>query len=112
MFDIRNYYIILFRNIFPDNLARAMFEHVKTGYKTVNVTRKRIDYVQSSNMSDTFDNATVPHSNITNVTKNIVTYQEEKVVRSLYYGDGINVLGEYHYENTAIQVFRSFSSKN
>ena len=100
------------RNIFPENLAQAMFSHVKTSYNMVNVTKKRHEYFQipdnfSEFINSTFitignitmvpviiGNSTATPSNMSNLTKVVVTYWEEKEVRGLKYGDGINVLGE------------------
>lgn len=95
-------FLDLIRNIFPENLAQAMFQHVKTSYRMVNVTRKRHDYVQTpDNFSElinntflTIGNVTVVPTNTSNLTKVIVEYQEEVEVRGLNYGNGINVLGE------------------
>ena len=89
-----------------------MFSHVKTSYDMVNVTKKRHEYFQipdnfSEFINSTFitignitmvpviiGNSTATPSNISNLTKVVVTYWEEKEVRGLKYGDGINVLGE------------------
>ena len=63
-----------------------MFQHVRTGYDTINVTLKRIHYVKS--------NASDITTGSDNITKIVEVYDEERVVRSLNYGDGINVLGQ------------------
>ena len=103
--------ILLYRNIFPENLASAMFSHVKTSYDKINITKKRYEYFQvPDNFSDLINSTFVTVGNITmvpvsvdramaenntnNVTKLVVTYLEEKEIRSLKYGEGINVLGE------------------
>ena len=97
--------MFVYRNIFPDNLAQAMFQHVKTSYNTVNVTRKRLELVPanhstsnetSSSIVDDFESTTVVllDSNFTDVVRKVVTYQEEVVVRKLATGNGINVLGK------------------
>lgn len=89
---------IIFRNIFPDNLAQAMFQHVKTAYETVNVTKKRAEYQPINGTYDTStdsgSNVTLTPSNGTGLKKVIVTYQEQVDKRSLQYNDGINVLGK------------------
>ena len=64
-----------------------MFQHVRTGYDTINVTLKRIHYVKS--------NASDITTGSDNITKIVEVYDEEQVVRSLNYGDGINVLGNH-----------------
>ena len=94
--------LFICRNIFPENLAQAMFQHVKTSYRMVNVTKKRFDYVETpDNFSElinntflTIGNVTVVPTNTSNLTKVIVEYQEEVEDRGLKYGNGINVLGE------------------
>ena len=82
-----------------------MFQHVKTSYSTVNVTRKRLELVpanHSSAMNET-DHRVLDHlqnttttslgSNVSDVVRRVVTFQEEVVVRELASGNGINVLG-------------------
>lgn len=89
---------IIFRNIFPDNLAQAMFQHVKTAYETVNVSKKRAEYHPVNETNDTstdfVSNVTLEFTNSTGFKKVIVTYQEQVDKRSLQYNDGINVLGK------------------
>ena len=109
------------RNIFPDNLAQAMFQHVKTGYDTVNVTRKRIELVPVNHSSadeinnhtlDGLQSTTVGLSggNVTDLVRKVVTYQEEVVVRTLSSGNGINVLGKYPVtDNCPHQFIRATS---
>ena len=74
-----------------------MFQHVRTGYDTINVTLKRIHYVKG--------NASDITTGSGNITKIVEVYDEERVVRSLNYGDGINVLGQVK------KYFSYFSTK-
>ena len=64
-----------------------MFQHVRTGYDTINVTLKRIHYVKNNESDIATDSD--------NITKIVEVYDVEQVVRSLNYGDGINVLGNH-----------------
>ena len=72
--------------------------HIKTSYDMVNVTKKRFEYVNVTSAvldNSTDANSTMAPTYVTNLTKTIVEYKEEVEVRSLKYGNGINVLGEY-----------------
>ncbi|XP_052813216.1 excitatory amino acid transporter 2-like isoform X1 [Mya arenaria] len=95
-------FLDLARNFFPDNLAQAMFQHVKTEYKNVTEHRKRIEQI---NVTDVVAGTTlmvntttglplnVTLSPIGNVTNVIVEYTIEVEKKGLQLGNGINVLG-------------------
>ncbi|XP_060551511.1 excitatory amino acid transporter-like [Ruditapes philippinarum] len=95
----------LIRNFFPDNLAQAMFQHVKTSYSDIEVKKKRIKLLPFTDdiilngtilVNETTGeriNATLYTSQDGNFTKQIVEYVEMVEKRGLKYGNGINVLG-------------------
>ncbi|XP_045216876.2 excitatory amino acid transporter-like [Mercenaria mercenaria] len=98
-------FLDLIRNFFPDNLAQAMFQHVKTSYSDVKVKKKRIQLTPLTDniilngtilINETTGqriNATLTTTAEGNFTKQIIEYEEMMEVRGLKYGDGINVLG-------------------
>lgn len=102
--EINSCRLCYFRNFFPDNLAQACFQHVKTNYDDVQVKKKRIEYITTPLLNTTLqlNTTTGVPVNVTlspdgNVTKQIMVYYETVTVRSLKYGNGINVLGELSF---------------
>lgn len=95
-----------FRNFFPDNLAQACFQHVKTNYADVTVKKKRIqlnpitdDIILNgtklvNSTTGKALNASLMTTQDGNFTKHIIEYEEMATVKGLKYGDGINVLGK------------------
>ena len=83
----------LYRNIFPDNLLQACFQHTKTEYVIDDSDDK------SKNTTNTTVDAII--STMTTITttlvdgKNITTIEEVKWKRTFPMSDGINVLGVY-----------------
>ncbi|KAL3882281.1 hypothetical protein ACJMK2_028643 [Sinanodonta woodiana] len=95
-------FLDLIRNIFPDNIVQACFQHEKTAYKNVTIPRKEIIYLPVQDNNITFGslaNITVTNQTLAatavprNMTKVIIEREEIKEIRYFPYSDGINVLG-------------------
>lgn len=86
-------FLDLIRNIFPDNIAQAMFQHVKTNYVDVPVEYKHYQNI-SMPYNESNPSYNTSFSNMTdNYTTIIVTEKKMVEKRKIEYGDGINVLG-------------------
>ncbi|XP_048258412.1 excitatory amino acid transporter-like isoform X1 [Haliotis rufescens] len=87
-------FLDLIRNIFPDNILQAGFQHTRTIY--VKAPEEEVDSNLTGLLNETITTTTVMTTVTDNSTGANTTYilmKEEKWIRTFPYSNGINVLG-------------------
>ncbi|XP_071114074.1 excitatory amino acid transporter-like isoform X1 [Haliotis cracherodii] len=87
-------FLDLIRNIFPDNILQAGFQHTRTVY--VKAPEAEVDSNLTGLLNETITTTTVMTTVTDNSTGANTTYilmKEEKWIRTFPYSNGINVLG-------------------
>lgn len=93
--------LLNYRNIFPDNLLQAAFQHTKTEY----VNKGFVKEDALGNTSYYMNVTKVTASSGENMTNEVHNKPEIKWVRTFPMADGINVLGVYF---TTVSLFYIF----